>query len=241
MADIQRLDKVLANSGFGTRKEIKQMAKAGKITVDGKIVKDSSMHVDPEKDEIIVEGQKLEYKKYVYLLMNKPAGVVSATWDNRYKTVVDLVPEKYKHFNVFPVGRLDRDTEGLLILTNDGQMAHNLLSPKKHVPKTYYAIIEGRVTQEDEKVFKDGVTLDDGYTTLPAHLDIVNSGEQSEIQLTIMEGKFHQVKRMFEAVGKKVKYLKRIKMGDLELDPGLKPGECKELSEEELYRLKKYT
>ncbi|NLY43089.1 MAG: rRNA pseudouridine synthase [Clostridiaceae bacterium] len=241
MADIQRLDKVLANSGFGTRKEIKKLVKAGRVMVDGEIVKDSSMHVDPEKNEIMVEGEKLEYKKYIYLLMNKPAGVVSATWDNRYSTVVDLVPEEYKHFNVFPVGRLDRDTEGLLLLTNDGQLAHNLLSPKKHVPKTYYAIIDGRVTQEDAKVFKDGVTLDDGYTTLPAHLDIIRSGERSEIQLTIMEGKFHQVKRMFEAVGKKVKYLKRIKMGDLELEPDLKPGDCRELSGEEIDSLKKYT
>ncbi|MGE4282367.1 MAG: pseudouridine synthase [Clostridia bacterium] len=238
MSNSQRLDKILSNSGFGTRKEIKQMVRAGQVSIDGKVIKDSSIHIDPDDNRIIVNGQNVEYRKYIYLMMNKPAGVVSATWDNRFKTVVDLVPEEYKHFELFPVGRLDRDTEGLLLLTNEGQLAHDLLSPKKHVPKTYYAKIDGQVTEKDITIFERGVILEDEYKTLPAQLNILKSDEQSEIELTIVEGKFHQVKRMFEAVGKKVIFLKRIKMGTLELDKDLKLGECRELSNVELENLK---
>ncbi|WHH56887.1 pseudouridine synthase [Petroclostridium sp. X23] len=238
MADTQRLDKILSNSGFGTRKEIKQMVRVGQVTVDGRVVKDSSMHVNPYQNEVMVNGQKVEYREFVYLMMNKPAGVVSATWDNKFKTVVDLVPEAYRHFDVFPVGRLDRDTEGLLLLTNDGQLAHDLLSPKKHVPKTYYAKVDGKISQTDVEVFKKGVGLDDGYETLPAQLVILKSEEQSEIELTIVEGKFHQVKRMFEAVGKKVTYLQRITMGAVDLDRGLELGACRELTHRELDELK---
>lgn len=237
MADKQRLDKVLANNGFGSRKEIKQYVKNGLVAVNDQIVKDSGMHVVPEKDEITVNGQKLDYREFIYLMMNKPDGVVSATWDHKFKTVVDLLPEEYRHFEVFPVGRLDRDTEGLLLLTNDGQLAHNLLSPKKHVPKTYYADIEGVVTESDLLAFKEGVTLDDGYKTMPASMVIIKSDAVSQIRLTIMEGKFHQVKRMFEAVGKKVKYLKRISMGSLKLDESLGIGDCRELSDEEIKAL----
>jgi 16S rRNA pseudouridine516 synthase len=196
------------------------------------------MHVNPYQNEVMVNGQKVEYREFVYLMMNKPAGVVSATWDNKFKTVVDLVPEAYRHFDVFPVGRLDRDTEGLLLLTNDGQLAHDLLSPKKHVPKTYYAKVDGKVSQTDVEVFKKGVGLDDGYETLPAQLVILKSEEQSEIELTIVEGKFHQVKRMFEAVGKKVTYLQRITMGAVDLDRGLELGACRELTHRELDDLK---
>ncbi|MDK2800886.1 MAG: rRNA pseudouridine516 synthase [Clostridiales bacterium] len=239
MGDIQRLDKILANSGFGTRKEIKKMVRSGQVIVDGRVVKNSSIHVNPYKDEIMVGGQKLAYKAFVYLMMNKPAGVVSATWDGKYKTVVDLVPEQYRHFEVFPVGRLDRDTEGLLLLTNDGQLAHKLLSPKKHVPKTYYAAIEGKVTEDDGTAFQNGVILDDGYKTMPAELKILKTDDVSEIELTIVEGKFHQVKRMFEAVGKKVRYLKRIKMGLVALDESLALGECRELTDKELEQLKR--
>ena len=234
----QRLDKVVANSGFGSRKEIKQLIKMGKITVAGVPVKDSGMHVDPDKDEIVINGQKLEYREFIYLMMNKPAGVVSATEDNKFKTVVDLVPDAYRHYDVFPVGRLDRDTEGLLILTNDGQLAHDLLSPKKHVPKTYFAEIEGKVNREDGAAFEEGVVLDDGYKTLPAILEILESGEMSKIKLTIVEGKFHQVKRMFNAVGKSVKYLRRIKMGSIDIDSSLELGECRELTADEIERLK---
>jgi len=236
-----RLDKLLSNSGLGSRKEIKQLVKSGQVMVDGVTVRDSSIHVDPETNRIYVSGQRLEYKKYVYFMLNKPAGVVSATWDARFSTVLDLVPDQYRHFDLFPVGRLDRDTEGLLLLTNDGQLAHNLLSPKKHVHKTYFAKVEGRVTTEDIAAFAEGVVLDDGYKTLPAQLEILHSDKISTIYITIVEGKFHQVKRMFEAVDKKVIYLKRISMGSLKLDENLKPGEIRELSEEELHLLKQGT
>jgi len=156
------------------------------------------------------------------------------------KTVVDILPDEFRHFDLFPAGRLDIDTEGLLLMTNDGQLAHELLSPKKHVPKKYYALIAGNVTEEDKRKFSEGVVLDDGYKTLPADMTILRSGERSEVELVICEGKFHQVKRMFEAVGKKVKYLRRIEMGGLKLDESLEPGECRELTEEELRLLKNY-
>lgn len=237
MADTQRLDKVLSNSGFGSRKDIKKMVRAGEVQVDGKIVKDSSMHTDPYQQEIVVSGQLLEYKAFVYLMMNKPAGVISATWDKYDKTVIDLVPMTYRHFELFPVGRLDKDAEGLLLITNDGKLSHQLLSPKKHVPKTYYVKIEGEVTVTDIDAFKQGVVLEDGYKTMPAALEILEADSQSKIHITIMEGKFHQVKRMFEAVGKKVIYLKRIRMGNLALDENLALGECKELNQSAIDRI----
>ncbi|MEW9672054.1 pseudouridine synthase [Ammoniphilus sp. 3BR4] len=233
-----RLDKLLSNMGFGTRKDIKKFAKDGLVLVDGKMVKDSSQHVDPEEQEVEFDGEPVRYREFVYLMLNKPQGVISATEDLIERTVIDLLDMEYIPFEVFPVGRLDKDTEGLLILTNDGKMAHELLSPRKHVPKTYYADVEGIVTQEDIEAFAKGVKLDDGYETLPADLVILESGELSRIELTIYEGKFHQVKRMFIAVGKKVKYLKRIKMGNLSLDPALSLGESRELTEEELSLLK---
>jgi 16S rRNA pseudouridine516 synthase len=234
----QRLDKLLSNSGFGTRKEIKRLIKSGQVQVDSHVVKDGSMHIHPQESQIYIAGQKLNYKQFIYLMLNKPKDVVSATWDGRFKTVLDFVPDEFRHFNLFPVGRLDKDTEGLLLLTNDGQLAHDLLSPKKHVHKTYFAEVQGRVTNEDASLFKEGVILDDGYKTLPAHLEIINSDEISRIHLTIVEGKFHQVKRMFEAVDKKVIYLKRISMGFLKLDDGLKSGDVRELSQEELELLR---
>jgi 16S rRNA pseudouridine516 synthase len=232
--DTQRLDKLLANSGFGTRKGVKDVLKLGTVQVDGKIVKDGSIHVNPQKSEIKVNDEKLNYRKYIYLMMNKPAGVISATHDGKHRTVIDIMPEEYKHFEPFPVGRLDIDTEGLLIITNDGELTHELLSPKKHVPKTYFARVQGRVNEEDIMTFKEGVVLDDGYLTMPAQLDILIEGDISEINLTIKEGKFHQVKRMFEAVGKKVIYLKRIKMGSLHLDEELELGGCKEINRDEV-------
>lgn len=238
MRETQRLDKVLANFGYGTRKEIKQLVRDGLIRVDGTVVKDSSMHVDPKNSEIAIGDEILRYREFVYVMMNKPDGVVSATWDNKLRTVIDILPEEFRCFELFPVGRLDIDTEGLLILTNDGQMAHELLSPRKHVPKKYYALVGGNVTQEDAERFREGVVLDDGYKTLPGKLNILKSGEHSEIELVIHEGKFHQVKRMFEAVGKQVKYLRRIQMGMLKLDEALKTGESRELTAEELELLK---
>lgn len=238
MRETQRLDKLLSNFGYGTRKEIKQLVKNGMVRVDGSIAADSGMHVDPKGSVVQVGDEILNYREFIYLMMNKPEGVISATYDGKLRTVIDLLPEEFRNFELFPVGRLDIDTEGLLILTNDGQLAHELLSPKKHVPKRYYALVEGMVTEKDGEAFRLGVELDDGYRTLPACLDILKSGNISEIELVIHEGKFHQVKRMFEAVGKQVKFLKRLAMGQLRLDESLKPGECRELSGEEIQILR---
>ncbi|MDU0204093.1 pseudouridine synthase [Paenibacillus sp. MAH-36] len=243
MKQTQRLDKILAHVGIGSRSELKRLAKEGAIYVNGAKIKDSGMQVNPDKDIIQVNGETVRYREFVYLMMNKPQGVVSATEDNRDRTVVDLLDTAYAPFEVFPVGRLDKDTEGFLLLTNDGKLAHNLLSPRKHVPKTYFAKVEWEVTEKDIEAFSHGVTLDDGYETLPGILKILSVGKQangvlSEIELTIMEGKFHQVKRMFQAVDKRVAYLKRISMGPLALDPNLALGQVRELTDEELTALR---
>ena len=232
-----RLDKLLANMGFGSRKEVKQMLKQKGVTVDGEVVKDASMHVNPDVQDVSVFGERVEYTEFIYLMMNKPPGVISATEDNVDQTVIDLLDPLAQHFKPFPVGRLDKDTEGLLLITNDGQLAHNLLSPKKHVPKNYYAEIDGEVTESDIEAFRQGVELDDGYVTKPGELVILSAGPKSEIELTIQEGKFHQVKRMFESVDKKVTYLKRLSMGSLQLDESLDLGDYRELTEEELNEL----
>lgn len=232
-----RIDKILSNLGYGSRKEIKDYVKYGFVVVDGKTVKDSGQQVDPETSDITFRGDSIFYREHVYLIMNKPPGVISSTYDSREKTVVELLEEKYQPFEVFPVGRLDKDTEGLLVLTNDGALAHEVLSPKKHVPKTYYAKIQGRVTQQDIEAFRLGITLEDGYLCLPAELTILKSDDLSEIEVILHEGKFHQIKRMFEAVGKKVIYLKRISMGQLQLDPKLELGQYRELTKEELQLL----
>src|SRR5690606_19187887 len=191
-----RLDKLLANMGYGSRKEVKQLLKKGAVQVNAKPVKDAALHVNPEQDEVTILGEQVVYKEFIYLMLNKPQGVISATEDNRDRTVIDLLDEENRHFDPFPVGRLDKDTEGFLLITNDGKLAHELLSPKKHVPKTYYARIDGNVDETDIEKFAEGVTLDDGYFTKPGQLSILQSGETSEIELTITEGKFHQVKRM---------------------------------------------
>ncbi|KIQ93979.1 Ribosomal small subunit pseudouridine synthase A [Anoxybacillus thermarum] len=233
-----RIDKLLANMGYGTRKEVKKLLKAGVVKVDGMTVKDAKTHVDPKEQVVTVWGEEVEYKPFIYLMMNKPKGVISATEDAVEETVVDLLEEEDRIFDPFPVGRLDKDTEGLLLLTNDGQLAHQLLSPKKHVPKTYEAIIDGEVTEDDIAAFRRGVVLDDGYETKPAELVIIRSGLRSDVRITITEGKFHQIKRMFQAVGKRVIYLKRIQMGPIPLDETLEPGEYRELTDEEIALLK---
>ncbi len=232
-----RLDKFLANMGFGSRKEVKKLLKIGSVRVNHLIVKDAKVHVEVNQDEVSVNGEVIEYKEFIYLMMNKPQGVISATEDQNDQTVVDLLELEDAHFEPFPVGRLDKDTEGFVLLTNNGKLAHELLSPKKHVPKTYYARIQGIVTEEDVIKFKQGVILDDGYVTKPGQLVILSSGNLSEIELTITEGKFHQVKRMFLAVGKKVQYLKRLTIGPLTLDPTLELGQYRELTEEEIEML----
>ena len=235
-----RIDKVLSNLGYGSRKDVKKLLKDGAVKVNNVVVKDAKQHVDPEKDSVTLNGEEIQYREFIYLMMNKPPGVISATEDNRDETVIDLLEVEDLVFEPFPVGRLDKDTEGLLLITNDGQLSHRLLSPKKHVPKTYFAVIDGEVTDEDIEAFKNGVTLDDGYETKPGELVILKSGFTSDIELTITEGKFHQVKRMFQAVGKRVIYLKRLSMGPLMLDETLELGEYRELTDEELEMLTTY-
>jgi len=233
-----RLDKLLSNSGFGTRSEVKKLLKAGVVAVDDAVQKDGKLQVDAIAQVITVDGEVLLYEEFVYFMMNKPQGYISATEDKHLPTVIDLLMEQDNSKKPFPVGRLDRDTEGLLLLTNDGQLAHQLLSPKKHVPKTYFARIDGEVMDSDVQKFRQGVILGDGYLTKPAELKILVSGDISEIELVITEGKFHQVKRMFEAVGKKVIYLKRIAMGALQLDLALSLGDYRRLTENEVELLR---
>lgn len=233
---MMRLDKYLAEMGVGTRQEVKKRIRQGKVTVNGTVVKAADMKIDEKQDEIMADGHPVSYVSYEYYMLNKPAGVISATEDRKDTTVLDLIKDK-KRKDLFPVGRLDKDTEGLLLITNDGDLAHRLLAPKKHVDKVYYAKIRGRVTEEDVEKFKNGLdigTADHPEMTRPAKLQILTSAEESEIRLTIHEGKFHQVKRMFIAVGKEVTYLKREQMGRLCLDESLKPGEYRLLTKKEL-------
>ena len=232
-----RLDKFLCELGKGTRKEVKDLIKKGFVKVNDKVIKSSDTKIDENNDKIYFDNELLIYEKFVYIMLNKPAGVVSATFDNRDKTVIDLIDE-YKHLNLFPFGRLDKDSEGLLIISNDGQLAHDLLSPKKHVNKTYYVDVEGVVTDEDIESFKNGITLDDGKLCKSSKLEIIESNNISKCYVTISEGVFHQVKRMFESVNKKVIYLKRITFGNISLDNSLKLGEYRKLTEEEIERLK---
>lgn len=238
---MERLDKVISNLGYGSRKDVKAFVKKGLIEVDGIIVKDNGMAVDPEKSVIKINGEEILYRKYIYIMMNKPAGVISATHDNRDETVVDLLEVDHQVFEPFPVGRLDKDTVGLLLLTNDGELNHRLISPKWHVDKVYYAKIDKKVSEADVIAFKNGIVLDDGYKCLEAKLEILSSNDDgSEVRITIQEGKFHQVKRMFEAVDKKVTYLKREEFGGLLLDSELEEGEYRELTDDELSLLKSY-
>lgn len=235
-----RLDKYLAEMGVGTRQEVKKQIRQGKAAVNGTVVKAADTKIDETSDEVTISGRNISYVSYEYYMLNKPAGVVSVTEDRRDTTVIDLIKEK-KRKDLFPVGRLDKDTEGLLLITNDGDLAHRLLAPKKHVDKVYYAKIDGMVTEEDVKRFAEGIDIgaEEEEMTRPAKLDIMKSAEESEIRLTIHEGKFHQVKRMFLAVGKEVTYLKRERMGTLCLDENLKPGEYRLLTEEEIENVRK--
>lgn len=233
---MMRLDRFLCEMGVGTRSEVKAYLKKGQVTVNGEIAKKPEMKIDENKDNICFLGQTLHYEAVQYFLLNKPAGCVTATRDKLSETVMSFLPENRRD-DLFPVGRLDKDTEGLLLITNDGQLAHELLSPKKHVDKTYFAVIDGEVKEEHKQLFLGGLDIGDEELTMPAKLEILKTGKISEIQLTIQEGRFHQVKRMFEAVGTKVTYLKRISMGPLTLG-SLQPGEVRVLSEEEIEKLK---
>ena len=231
-----RLDKYLADMGIGTRSEVKKAITKGQVQVNQQIEKRPEYKLDTELDCVHFQGIPVTYAEYEYYMLNKPAGVISATEDKRETTVIDLIDTRQRK-DLFPVGRLDRDTEGLLLITNDGELAHRLLSPKKHVDKVYYARIRGKVTEMDVEQFRMGVDIGEDRLTLPANLEIIYSGEESEIRLTIREGKFHQVKRMFQSVGKEVTYLKRLQMGSLMLDESLNPGEYRILTRKELDEL----
>lgn len=231
-----RLDKYLADMGCGTRSEVKKAIRSGNVTVNSIIEKHPEQKINTGIDCVEFNGCKITYSTCEYYMLNKPSGVISAVSDSRDMTVIDLIRDMHRN-DLFPVGRLDKDTEGLLLITNDGDLAHRLLSPSKHVNKTYFAKIRGKVTEEDINLFRQGVEIGDDKPALPAELEICSSGEISEIRLTIQEGRFHQVKRMFHSVGKEVIYLKRLQMGTLVLDENLKPGEYRKLTEEEVKKL----
>jgi len=257
MADLIRLDKYLVEMGLGTRSQIKDAAKKGRIQVDGVVEKKTDRKINPQTETVSYDGRIVSYVKTEYYMLNKPQGVVSATEDNLHRTVLDLITDRQRN-DLFPVGRLDIDTEGLLLITNDGDLAHRLLSPKHHVDKQYYAHVEGQLPADAAEQFEKGVELNDGTPTMPAVLEILkeprywaSEGEEEDggdagmsditpVLLTIREGKFHQVKRMFEALGCKVVYLKRLSMGSLKLDDGLKAGEYRLLTEKEIQALQEH-
>lgn len=233
---MMRLDKYLCEMNVGSRSEVKKYIRQGRITVDGKTAVKPEEKIDEHSQKVCVDGRVIGYEAFEYYMLYKPPGVVSATTDRKEKTVLDLIEEK-KRKDLFPVGRLDKDTEGLLLITNDGEMAHRLLSPKKHVDKVYYAKIDGKVTEREVQIFSEGLSIGNDEYAKPSALKILKEGNISEIELTIQEGKFHQVKRMFHAVGMEVIYLKRISMGNLVLDESLKKGEYRRLTEKEVEQL----
>ncbi|MDY4741562.1 MAG: pseudouridine synthase [Lachnospira sp.] len=235
-----RLDKALADMQAGTRSQVKELIRKKRITVNGDIVTKPEFKVDTDKDTIFLDDKCLSYTEYEYYMLNKPAGVISATEDKSQQTVIDLIKTR-KRKDLFPVGRLDKDTEGLLLITNDGALAHNLLSPGKHVDKTYYSIVKGRIDKDVVDTFAKGFIVDKELTAMPSKLEIIsyNSDKDcSEVNITIQEGKFHQIKRMFAAVGSEVLFLKRLSFGSLGLDNTLKPGEYRSLTETEVNLLK---
>lgn len=249
-----RLDKYLADSGFGTRSEVRSLVKSGSVSINEEIIKDAGLRIDSEKDQIKVRGKAVSYSEYEYYMLHKPTGVITASSDKKEKTVVDLIDSK-KRRDLFPVGRLDRDTEGLLLITNDGELAHKLLAPGKHVDKKYMAIVSGELPSDVVEQFEKGLDIGDEKLTKPARLRVYSSRDEyiskvsedkqdsylldkynnnnSIIEIIITEGRYHEIKRMFEAVGCNVEYLKRYSMGKLELDMNLRPGEYKEISRAE--------
>ncbi|WP_416151859.1 pseudouridine synthase [Salipaludibacillus sp. HK11] len=232
-----RADKLLSNMGYGSRKDVKKLLKQGGFTANGETIKDGKKHVDPNKDTLVIMGEPVEYREFIYLIMNKPKGYVSATEDKNEATVIDILEPEDSIFQPFPVGRLDKDTTGLLLLTNDGKLAHQLTSPKKKVDKMYLVDLDHSVSQEDIVALENGVILDDGYETKPAKVELVDEYNSTRVYITIQEGKYHQVKRMFQTRGNKVIRLERIRMGPLHLDPTLELGTYRELTEDELSML----
>lgn len=234
-----RLDKLIASTGRWSRREVKELIRQGRVAVDGAAVRSPQEKADPEKVTVTVNGEELEYRQYTWIMLNKPAGVLSATEDGRGTTVLDLLPRELRRQGLFPVGRLDKDTEGLLLLTNEGGLAHDLLSPRRHVDKVYYARTAGQLTEADCRAFAQGMVLDDGLVCRSAGLEIIASApEASEAYVTLREGKFHQVKRMLAQRGNPVTYLERVRMAGLALDPALARGAYRFLTETELKGLR---
>ncbi len=228
----QRLDKIIASQTSLSRKQVASFIKKGELTVDGEVVLSPDAKADPEKSEIIFHGELLDYRKHVYIMMNKPKGVLSASTDKNKKTVVDLVPDELKRDGLFPAGRLDKDTTGFLLLTDDGEFAHKILSPKNHVVKTYRAKIEKPISSSDIKTLEKGITLKDGTSFKECEINTL-SDDKTEIEIKICEGKYHQIKRMLAFVNNQVIGLERVSMGNLTIDKVLKEGECRLISEEE--------
>ena len=235
---MERLDKALAGTGRWSRREVKLLVRQGQVRVNGMAAVSAEEKIDPETAVITVGGESIRLQKFTYVMLHKPAGVLTATEDRRQATVLELLPAELRRRGLSPVGRLDKDTEGLLLLTDDGALAHDLLAPKKHVDKVYFARTDGALDDADCKAFEQGITLGDGLECLPAKLEILKSDAQSEALITIHEGKFHQIKRMLASRGKPVVYLKRLSMGSLTLDEGLSKGEYRLLTAEEIKNLR---
>ncbi len=233
MEMMQRLDKLVASQGTESRSEARRCIWSGKVTVDGTVCRDPSAKVDPERRRIAVAGRVLRYRQYRYIMLNKPPGILCVSRDPKVKTVVDLVPEPLRTKGLFPAGRLDKDTVGLVLLTDDGAYAHRLLSPRHHVEKCYHALVDGAVLPEHIDLFRKGTGLEDGTLCRPAGLRVLEDGVHPLAEVVITEGRYHQVKRMFAAVGRHVLWLKRVSIGGLALDEKLEEGECRELTETE--------
>lgn len=236
-----RIDKFLSTQAIATRSQAKEMLRAGRVLVNGTPVKAAEFKVDPQGDEIRVDGRVYGYQEHLYLMLNKPQGVVSATDDKVHRTVLDLVPPELRRRGLFPAGRLDRDTVGFVLITDDGEFAHNILSPRHHVPKTYEAGLDGPIGENELSVLAQGVVLGDGTKCRPAELTVLRAGEQPLVQIVIVEGRYHQIKRMFAAVGRRVLTLKRTKIGGLALDPALKEGDCIAISPSNLEKIQMKT
>ncbi len=230
-----RIDKFLGITGCATRTEAKKLIRSGAVTVNGVAVRSADAKLDPEKDKVVFCGKEVIYRKYTYILMNKPEGVVSATEDGRERTVIDLLPDDIRKTDLFPCGRLDKNTLGLMLITDNGELAHRLLSPKSHVEKKYYFKSKFSLNEEDSKRFEGGLVLEDGYETKPAKIELFGNGDEGVI--TLVEGKYHQIKRMLDALGNKITYLERISFGPLSLDETLERGEWRYLTEEEIAAL----
>lgn len=231
---LQRLDKLISSQGTYTRKQAQQLIKDGQVKVGGIVVRDRGYHIDADKNTVMINGSEFIVERFVYIMLNKPKGVVSATNDRSVKTVIDLVPDELKRKNLFPAGRLDITTTGFVLITDDGDFAHRILSPKNHIEKTYEARLAESISDEQMRIVAEGITLGDGTECLPAKLKRLEDGDKPLIEIKICEGKYHQIKRMFAAAGNGVIDLKRTKMGRLDLDPELAEGECRKLTEEEI-------